>query len=140
RDRARGAVDATTGVRGRRAEVEAADPGFRPGEARDRPEEELLAQLRGAAVDRSADEVRVGGFELARAGEAARGDPVAKAGREALDLGLDALGEVLEIGRSAFLHVHLSIFTVSAFPRISLVVRGVHAQDHERSLADTPAI
>jgi hypothetical protein len=52
-------VDATTGVRGGRAEVEAADRGLGTTEAGDRAEDQLLVELRRTAVDGAADEVRV---------------------------------------------------------------------------------
>ena len=48
----------TTGVRRRGAQVEPADRGLGAAEPGDRPEDELLVQLRRTAVERAADDFR----------------------------------------------------------------------------------
>src|SRR5688500_18806478 len=80
-----------------RAEVEAADPGLRPAQSRDRPEDQLLVELRGPTTHRAADEVGVAGLELPWAQHPARQDPAAEAGCEALDPRLHAVGEPLTV-------------------------------------------
>ena len=56
---ARGPVDASAGVGRGRAEVEAGDAGLGATEAWHRPEDQLLLELGGAAVDGTADQVGV---------------------------------------------------------------------------------
>ena len=58
------AVHAAAGVGRRRAEVEPADRRLGATQPGHRPEHQLLVELRRAAVDRTADEVGVPGFEL----------------------------------------------------------------------------
>jgi hypothetical protein len=56
---ATGAVDTAAGVRGRGSQIQAMDRGFGPAQTRDGPEDQLLVQCGGAAVEGSADEVGV---------------------------------------------------------------------------------
>src|SRR6478672_11624793 len=92
-----GAVDAAAGVcRGRR-EVEPADPRLRPAAAGVRAEHQLLVQLRGAAVEGAADEVRVALLQLARAEDPAGEDARAEAGCELLEPLLHAVGHPLAV-------------------------------------------
>ena len=56
---AAGAVDAAAGVRGCGSQIQAVDGGFGPAETWDGPEDQLLVQCGGAAVEGSADEVGV---------------------------------------------------------------------------------
>jgi hypothetical protein len=66
-----------------------------PGQAGDGAEDEHLVQLRGAAVDRAADEVRVVALEVDRRHHVAAADEPAEAGGDALDLLLHPVGERL---------------------------------------------
>ena len=56
---AAGAVHAAAGVRGCGSQIQSVDRGFGPAETWDGPEDQLLVQCRGAAVEGSADEVSV---------------------------------------------------------------------------------
>ena len=67
-------------------------------QAGDRAEDQLLVQLRGAAVDGAADEVLVAGLEVVRTQDAASQDPGAETGGELLDPPLHAVGEPLLVG------------------------------------------
>ncbi|PSK65483.1 hypothetical protein B0E53_02540 [Micromonospora sp. MH33] len=53
------------GVRAGAAQIEPANRGLRPAEAGQRPEDQLLVELGGAAVDRPTDKVAIGGHEVA---------------------------------------------------------------------------
>src|SRR5207247_1375061 len=55
---------------------------------------EQLAQIRRAAADVAADEVRVRSFHFRAIADVPRQDALAEAGRKALDLLFDALGHV----------------------------------------------
>lgn len=80
-----------------RAEVQAAHRRLRTSEPGNGAEHELLMQLRRAAVDRAAHQVRICCLELVRTGDVTPRDPVAKAGGQALDLILHALDEAVEL-------------------------------------------
>src|SRR5215218_1010854 len=75
---ARSPVDASTRVRRRRPEVEAADAGLGAAEAGDRPEDQLLVELRRTTVDGTAVQVGVAGLELVRAEHPPGQDPRAE--------------------------------------------------------------
>ena len=90
------AVHRPPGERGGAAEVEAAHRRAVGGERGHRPEDHLAERV-AAAADVAADEVRVAALQIAGAEHVAREDPLAKAGREALDLRLDALDVALAL-------------------------------------------
>ena len=90
-------MDAAARVGGRRAQVEPRDPGLGPAEAGDRPEDQLLVQLRGPPVDGAADQVGVALLQLAGSEHPAGDDAGAEAGREPLDPLLHPVGEALAV-------------------------------------------
>src|SRR5688500_7232228 len=79
-----GAVHARARVRIRRAQVETAYGGAIAEVREHRPEEELMADVGGAAGDVAADEVLVHGLEVRRGEEGARQDAAAEARGQAL--------------------------------------------------------
>src|SRR2546423_5283079 len=86
-------------MRGGGREVEAGDRRLRPAESRNRPEDELLVELRRAAVKRATDEVRVARVQVRRHQHVTPTDQGAKSRRELLDALLDPLGEPLGLAR-----------------------------------------
>ena len=92
-----GAVHAAARVRRRRAEVQAGDPRLGAAQPGHRPEDQLLVQLGGAAVDRAADQVGVARLELARAQHAAGAGRATRSRGPALDPGLHPVGEPLAV-------------------------------------------
>src|SRR3954452_6161444 len=92
-----GAVDAPARMSGGRAEVEAADSGLGASGAGDRPEDQLLVQLRRTSVDRALVQVRVAALELVRTEHTARQDLLAEARRTRLDAFLPRAREPLAL-------------------------------------------
>src|SRR5690606_20154533 len=78
-------------------QVDAPDRCLRPAQARDGPEDQLLVQLRGAAVDRAADQVGVALLELTWAEDTTPADPRAEAGGEPFEARLHPVGEPLAV-------------------------------------------
>src|SRR5690606_27069150 len=100
----------------------------------DGTEDELL-QGHGAGGEVAADEVGVVALEIRRREAVAADDAVAEPGREALDLGLDALGGVL--GRAVG-HVAVGPDGVEAGRRAGRVEEAGLGKDEKRALRDAP--
>src|SRR5687767_4132990 len=79
------AVHASAGVSRGRRQIEAPDGSLGPAEPGDGPEDQLLVQLRGAAVERPAAQVLVRRLEVGRLPAAPLPDEAAEAGSERLD-------------------------------------------------------
>ncbi len=90
-------MDPTAGMGGRGGEVEPADPGLGAPPPGNGPEDQLLVELGGAAVDRSPDQVGVAGLELTWTEHPPGEHPLAEAGGHPLDLVLHAVGEALTV-------------------------------------------
>src|SRR5262245_60812853 len=88
-------MDASAGMCGRRAEIDAAHRRAVVEEGEDRPEEELMVEVRRTAAQVAADEVLVHAFEVIRREDGATEDQLAETRRPALDPLLDAIGERL---------------------------------------------
>ncbi len=92
-----GAVHATSGVGGGGPEVKPPDRGLGPAEAGDRPEDQLLVELGGAAVERAAQQVGVEPLHLPGTEHPAGEDPAAEAGGVAFDPGLHPVREAFAV-------------------------------------------
>ena len=97
---------------------------------------EELRQGRRAAVDVAADVVRVVALHRRRAERRAREDPLAEAGREALDLRLDPLRHV---DARAVRDVAVRPGRVPPGRRARRVEEALLGEQHERPLRDLPA-
>src|SRR5205823_1863239 len=117
--------------------------------ARAGPEHELLVDLRGAAVDRPADQRGIARFELTRTEDAPPPDERRKSGRKPLDLVLDAVRELVALGlvpaavelaagvpAHALRHVRVAPRGLLAAGLAGGVDRRVLAEDHERVRRD----
>ena len=92
------AVYAAAWVRGGGSQVQAVDEGFGPAETRDGPEDQLLVQCGGAAVEGSADEVGVAVLQVGWGQDAAGQDAVGEPWRGLLDFLLHVVGHPLGVG------------------------------------------
>src|SRR4051794_37383375 len=87
------AVGARPRGRGRRADVDAVDPGAIRIECEAGPDHDLDRRV-GPGDDVAPDVVRVVGLEIAGGADRARGDPLAETWGEALDLSHHRLGRI----------------------------------------------
>ena len=90
-------VDGSTGMSGRRRQVQPADRGLGATPAGDGAEDELLVQLAGAATDVTTDEVRVDPLHVDRRQHVPRKDQLGEPRCQRLDPPFDTTGELLPL-------------------------------------------